>query len=212
MTSGVFGAWRVRRSRPTWQLSARQHEIHTVATPSPNTIGVDATVTYWFLSGEQTSLPAVTTFRIRDAQVANIHLDMDIAALRRATWNTTSHAYAAAQQIEREGGWRNAANIDHLNEHGDLVFAVLVFPFACRGDRLDDVPVLGDLGVLDPEQVIEGGGFAVELAFADDEDEVALAEHAMNAVVFRHDASFGPGFERCARFDTPSAIWGWCWM
>ena len=66
-------------------LSALQHEIHTVATPSPNTIVVDATVTYWFLSGEQTSLPAVTTFQIRDAQVAHIHLDMDIAALRRAT-------------------------------------------------------------------------------------------------------------------------------
>jgi hypothetical protein len=66
-------------------LSALRHEIHTVATPSPNTIIVDTTVTYWFLSGEQTSLPAVTTFEIRDGQVAHIHLDMDITTLRRAT-------------------------------------------------------------------------------------------------------------------------------
>jgi AraC-like DNA-binding protein len=56
--------------------------------------------------------------------------------------------------------------------------------------------VLGDLAVLDPEQVIEASGFAGELAFADDEDEVALSEHAMNAVILRHDASFGPRFER----------------
>jgi hypothetical protein len=56
--------------------------------------------------------------------------------------------------------------------------------------------VLGDLAVLDPEQVIEGRGFAVELAFAGDEDEVAFSEHAMNAVNFCHDASFGPRFER----------------
>ena len=66
-------------------LSGLQHEIHTVAMPSRNTIVVDATVTYWFLSGEQTSLPAVTTFQMRDAQVAHIHLDMDIAALWRVT-------------------------------------------------------------------------------------------------------------------------------
>jgi hypothetical protein len=66
-------------------LSALQHEIHTVTTPSPNTIVVDATVTYWFLSGGQTSLPAVTTFKMRDGQVTHIHLDMDFAALRRAT-------------------------------------------------------------------------------------------------------------------------------
>jgi hypothetical protein len=66
-------------------LSALQHEIHTVAMPSINTIVVDATVTYWLFSGEQISLPAVTTFQMRDAQVAHIDLDMDIAALRRAT-------------------------------------------------------------------------------------------------------------------------------
>jgi hypothetical protein len=66
-------------------LSALHHEIRTVTTPSPNTIVVDATVTYWFVSGEQTSLPAVTTFQMRDGQVAHIHLEMDIAAPRRAT-------------------------------------------------------------------------------------------------------------------------------
>ncbi|WP_029111967.1 nuclear transport factor 2 family protein [Mycobacterium sp. URHB0044] len=66
-------------------LSALRHEIHTVATPSPSTIVVDATVTYWFLSGHQTSLPAVTTFQMRDGQVAIIHLDMDMTALRPAT-------------------------------------------------------------------------------------------------------------------------------
>jgi hypothetical protein len=73
-------------------LSALQHEIHAVATPSANTIVVGATVTYWFLSGGQISPPVVTTFQMRDSEVTHIQLDMDMAVLRRATWNTTCHA------------------------------------------------------------------------------------------------------------------------
>lgn len=48
-------------------------------------------------------------------------------------------------------------------------FAVLIFPFRFGRDRLDRVPMLGDLAVLNPEQVVKRRRLTSETALADRE-------------------------------------------
>jgi hypothetical protein len=55
-------------------------------------------------------------------------------------------------------------------------------------DGLDHVPMLDDHAVFHPEQVVEGVGRAVPLAFADGQDKIALAQHRVDLGVLEHVA------------------------
>lgn len=50
---------------------------------------------------------------------------------------------------------------------GEVVLAVLVLPFAFRGDGLHHVPMLGNLAVLNAEEVVVGGGLSGKGTFTD---------------------------------------------
>jgi Mce-associated membrane protein len=65
-------------------LDALTHDIHSVTTPSTDTLAVDATVTYSFVTGHQVSLPVITTMEKRDGLVVRIRIDIDSAAVRDA--------------------------------------------------------------------------------------------------------------------------------
>src|SRR5688572_23273887 len=74
--------------------------------------------------------------------------------------------------------------------------AVRVLPLRPRRDGLDRVPMLGDLAVLDPEEVVERARPAGELALAGDEHEVAFTQHLVDLVVLHRHACFDHGLER----------------
>src|SRR6516225_2146767 len=59
---------------------------------------------------------------------------------------------------------------------GEVELAVAVLRLAGRGERLQDVPMLLDLAVGHPEEVVERVGGASEAAFVDHKDEAALAD------------------------------------
>src|SRR6516225_9918520 len=59
---------------------------------------------------------------------------------------------------------------------GEVDLAVVVLGLVGRGERLQDVPVLLDLAVGHPEQVVERVRGAEQAALADHEDEVAFAD------------------------------------
>src|SRR5262245_46639341 len=53
-----------------------------------------------------------------------------------------------------------------------LELPVVVLPLVLRRDAFDRVPMLGNLPVLDAEQVVEGARFTGEGALADDEHKI----------------------------------------
>ena len=59
----------------------------------------------------------------------------------------------------------------------DLELAVLVCLGIALGDGLHDVPVLGNLSVLDAPEVVVARGNTAEAALRDGEHHVALGEH-----------------------------------
>src|SRR6202158_2928386 len=71
--------------------------------------------------------------------------------------------------------------------------SVRILPLLPRRHRLEDVPVLGDLAVLHPKQVIEGSVLPAQRTFADNKYEAALSEDLVDAVEFERDSLLGPG-------------------
>jgi hypothetical protein len=55
----------------------------------------------------------------------------------------------------------------------------LVPPLVARRDVLEHVPMLDDLAVLHPIQVVEGGMLAGKLPLRERQDEVGLADNPM---------------------------------
>jgi hypothetical protein len=80
-------------------------------------------------------------------------------------------------------------------DDASLELAVLVLPVSPGRDRLDGIPMFGDLAVCNPEQVVKGGRFATEAALAADQNEIALAQHLVDCVVLHDDASLAHCFE-----------------
>src|SRR5699024_7005679 len=71
--------------------------------------------------------------------------------------------------------------------------AVVVLPGGRVGDGLHHVPVLGDLAVLHPPQVVVAGRCAAVGALAHRQDVVSLGQHHVGLVVNHLDALLGQG-------------------
>ena len=59
--------------------------------------------------------------------------------------------------------------------------------------------MLGNLAILDAEEVIVGGVYAAQVAFAHGENEVALAQHLVERIVLHLDALLRHGCKRSAK-------------
>jgi hypothetical protein len=71
--------------------------------------------------------------------------------------------------------------------------------------------MLDDHAVFHAEQVVEGVGRAVPLAFADGQDKVALAQHSVDVGVLEHVVLRRQRLDGRDDALSPSAIPGLCW-
>src|SRR3984893_18548322 len=77
--------------------------------------------------------------------------------------------------------------------------SVRILPLLLRHHRLEDVPVLGDLAVLHPKQVIEGSVLPAQRTFADSEYEAALSEDLVDAIEHERASRPEQGAHRSAQ-------------
>ena len=79
---------------------------------------------------------------------------------------------------------------DYVFAHTELKLAVAILPLITRGNRFKRIQMLGDLAVLNAEQIVDTSGCIPERGLGDDEDEVAFAEYLVHALV-DHRLTFG---------------------
>src|ERR1700730_14190034 len=68
--------------------------------------------------------------------------------------------------------------------------SIVIFPRIVGRDRFESVPMLGNLAVGDPIQVIDCSRLSAKLAFVYDQYKVTLAQDHMHAVILDREALF----------------------